>query len=322
MEGTEIEHKGRIITLGLTPAWDMICRGSHLAWGEHPVLEQQTLRPAGKALNISLALAWLGQESVTTGLWGQDDYAQMQHCLQHTAPQIKLDLTPVPGRTRINVTVLDQAKPKELHLRCPSTLCSREALQTLVHELAQAVRPHDICIMAGSLPSPDLNDDVLGLCRTCVAPAHTRLVLDAHGPMFKKIINAGLPWLIKPNVAELNELLGRRIKNTPACLMNAARELLDRVEMVLVSRGKLGAVLVTRTGAWQGRCTSSAKVVSTVGCGDFLLAGFVQGMRHSARVHTALALALKVATARAWAWPDCKTWRAAQRGIRVDVERL
>jgi len=318
-----VRNKGTIITLGLTPAWDMICRGHNLAWGEHPVLEQQTLRPAGKALNISLALAWLGQESVAAGLWGQDDYAQMQHCLRPIAPQIKLGLTPVPGRTRINVTVLDQAQPKELHLRCPSTLCSRKALQTLGHDLAQRVRPHDVCVMAGSLPSVDLADKVLGLCRTCLAPAHTRLALDGHGPMFKALVGAGLPWLIKPNAEELNELLGRRIRNTPACLAKAARELLDRLEMVLVSRGRLGAVLVTRNGAWQGRCMShQGKIVSTVGCGDFLLAGLVQGLGCTNRVRSALALALKVASARAWGWPDHKSWSEAQDLIKVDVQRL
>jgi 1-phosphofructokinase len=315
-------HKGRIITLGLTPAWDMTCRGSHLAWGEHPMLEQQRLCPAGKALNISLALAWLGQDSVATGLWGQEDYAQMQNQLQQVAAQISLGMTPVPGRTRINVTVLDRARSQELHLRCPNTLYSSQTLQALSASLVKCIRPHDTCILAGALPSADLAEELLDLCQCCVAPAHTRLVLDGHGPMFKALVETGQAWLIKPNVAELNELLGRRIRNTPACLAKAARALLDRVDMVLVSRGKLGAVLVTRTGAWQGRCSNLHRVFSTVGCGDFLLAGFVQALGRNARIRTALSQALKVASARAWGWPDGRTWHASQRLIKVDVQRL
>jgi len=315
-------HKGRIITLGLTPAWDMTCRGSRLAWGAHPMLEQQHLCPAGKALNISLALAWLGQDSVATGLWGQEDYTQMQHQLQQIAPQIRLGMIPVPGRTRINVTVLDQARSQELHLRCPDTLYSPQTLQALSASLTQCVRPYDVSILAGALPSADLAEALLDLCHRSVTPTNTGLILDGHGPMFKALVDTGLACLIKPNVAELNELLGRRIRNTPLCLAKAARELLDRVEMVLISRAKLGAVLVTRSGTWQGRCINSHKVFSTVGCGDFLLAGFVQALHKGARMHTALSQAIKVASARAWGWYERQTWSSARRKIMVDVTRL
>lgn len=317
-----MEPNGRIITLGLTPAWDMICRGNDLAWGDHPVMEQQTLHPAGKAVNIATALAWLGQDNVATGLWGQEDHDQMQHHLQRVAPQIKLDMIPVPGRTRINVTVLDQSRSQELHLRCPNTLWSPRNLQTLKRRLAQLIQPHDTCILAGALPSADLSNEVLELCRTCAEVAQTRLVIDAHGPVFKTLVEAGLPWLITPNVAELNELLGRRVRNTARSLPRAARELLGRVGMVLVSRGKLGAVLVTRSGAWQGRCAKSNKVFSTVGCGDFLLAGFVQALQQGRPLRSALTQAIKVASARAWGWHDDRTWSSVQREIRVDVTRL
>ena len=313
---------GRIITLGLTPAWDMTCRGSDLAWGAHPMLEQQCLCPAGKALNISLALAWLGQDSVATGLWGQEDYAQMQHQLRQIAPQIRLGMTAVPGRTRINVTVLDQARSQELHLRCPDTLHSPKALRTLSASLKRCMRPHDTCILAGALPAADLTEAMLELCQRCVSSAHTRLVLDGHGPMFKTLVDTGGICLIKPNVAELNELLGRPIRNTAPCLARAARELLDRVEMVMISRGKLGAVLVTRNSAWQGRCVNSHQVCSTVGCGDFLLAGFVQALHRRARMHTALSQAIKVASARAWGWYGQQTWPSARRQIKVEMQGL
>jgi fructose-1-phosphate kinase PfkB-like protein len=56
----------------------------------------------------------------------------------------------------------------------------------------------------------------------------------------------------------------------------AARGLLERVEMVVVTLGQEGACLFTRTSAWRATPhLDPAKIVKTVGCGDALLAGFV-----------------------------------------------
>ena len=58
-----------IITVGLSPAWDITCRGKNLNWGGHENIDEQTITPAGKALNVSKALAWMGRESIAAGLW-------------------------------------------------------------------------------------------------------------------------------------------------------------------------------------------------------------------------------------------------------------
>ncbi len=55
--------KGRIITIGLSPAWDIRCRGAGLDWGRHVEIDEQVVRPAGKALNVSDALAWMGRQA-------------------------------------------------------------------------------------------------------------------------------------------------------------------------------------------------------------------------------------------------------------------
>ena len=46
-----------IVTVGLSPAWDVTCVGRELDWDTHPKIDQQRFRPAGKALNISRTLA-------------------------------------------------------------------------------------------------------------------------------------------------------------------------------------------------------------------------------------------------------------------------
>jgi len=311
--------QGNIITVGLAPAWDLTCQGSHLNWGEHPVLENQHLVAAGKALNVSRALAWLGHESTASGWWGQDDFAQMQHHLTKTCPKIRNCMTPVTGNTRINVTVLDQSHRRELHLRVSRSLASQQAFKTLQHDLQSWVQPHTVSVLAGALPKASFKPQVMALTRSCLQKEATRLVVDSHGPVFRSLVEAGLPWLIKPNVAELGDLLGTKVQNRTSSLVKAARTLNDRVPVVLISRGQLGALLVTQDLAWQGHCPDRRRVVSTVGCGDYLLAGFLYGLTKHARPQTALATALKCATAKAWGWTDQKTWTCAQKQIRVQI---
>jgi len=212
-------------------------------------------------------------------------------------------MTPVDGHTRRNVTVVDTQNGREMHLRLPSGLASAETLGRLDADLKKLVFAGDTCVFAGAMPAGDLLDRVAAVVQGCGA-AGARIVLDTHGPAFRRLVDAGSLGLIAPNVEELAGLLDREIEDTPGALAAAGRTLLARVELVLISRGAKGAVLVTASGAWEGRNETQGRIVSTVGCGDYLLTG------------------LKVAVARAWGWTQTKTWPEAERMIKTVVAPL
>jgi 1-phosphofructokinase family hexose kinase len=314
-------NSSRIITVGLSPAWDVSCRGKDLDWGRHAEIDAQVVRPAGKALNVSRALAWMGRESVAAGLWGREDYEPMLEAVQRLGGLVQARMTRVGGHTRRNVTVVDTRRRREMHLRCKSTLASVAALRRLGTDLRSLVRENDICVFSGALPAGPLLKPTVALVRAC-RDSGARIVIDAHGPTLEAIVDAGLAWLIAPNVEELGGLLGARVPDTPARLARAARGLLDKVELVLVSRGKKGAMAVTRTGVSEGYCVSRGKVLETVGCGDYLLAGFLAGLGDSRQVRAALVQGLKAATARAWGRTETETWRRTKGQIRVQTTRL
>ncbi|MHC4644804.1 MAG: PfkB family carbohydrate kinase [Planctomycetota bacterium] len=116
-----------IITAGICPSWDIICRVDGLQWGEHKKLESQQLLAAGKALNISRALAWLKMKSVAAGLWGQSDYQQMAESLRPISDFVDIKFTKAPGQTRRNITVFDRQAGREIHLRAESKLATRKS---------------------------------------------------------------------------------------------------------------------------------------------------------------------------------------------------
>ncbi len=313
--------RGRIITIGLSPAWDVSCRGAGLDWGRHVEIDEQVVRPAGKALNVSYALAWMGRQSIAAGLWGREDHGEMETAVRRLGGWIRTSMTAVPGSTRRNITVVDTLRHREMHLRLRSTLASPQSLHRLNVDLKKLIHRGDTCVFAGAMPGGDLLEDVIDLVRTCHrAGAH--IVADTYGPVLAGIVDAGLASVISPNVEELRELLGREVANTPARLALAARPLLEKVSTVLVSRGQEGAVVVARDGAWTGRSMARRKALSTVGCGDYLLAGFLAGLQDTGDPQTALATGLKVAAARAWGWTEIKPWPRVDNEVEVSVKSL
>ena len=309
------------ITVGLCPCWDTICRFDGIDWGEHNTVSSADSQPAGKALNISRALAWMGEKNIAAGLWGRDDFPQMTKAMRPLGKLVKIKMTPAQGETRRNITVVDMVNDREMHLRNRSELASKKSLRKLEADLKVIVNKNSVCVFAGAMPEEEYIADVIRIIKSC-GQRGAAIVVDTNGDVLKRILDTGAVWMIKPNVEELREPLGKQVKDNPAALVKAGRKLLDKVEVVVISRGKKGAVVVTNKGAWQGRCVGRSRVLSTVGCGDFLLAGFLKGLKDKSDVGSALKTAIKVATARAWGFCGKMSWPSAQRKIKVQIRQM
>jgi 1-phosphofructokinase family hexose kinase len=316
-----MNRNSSIITVGLCPSWDTVCRFDGIDWGEHKTVSSADSRPAGKALNISRALAWMGEKNIAAGLWGRDDFQQMAKAMRPLEKLLKVKMTAADGETRRNVTVVDMVNEREMHLRNRSELASKKSLRKLEADLKAIVNKSSVCVFAGAMPEDELVGDVIRIIKSC-RQRGAGIVVDTYGDALKRILDTGAVRMIKPNVEELRELLGEQVADSPAALVRAGRKLLDKVEIVVISRGKKGAVVVTNKGAWQGRCAGRSRVLSTVGCGDFLLAGFLKGVKDKSDAGNALKTAIKVATTRAWGWMEGKSWSQALRGIKVAVKKV
>jgi fructose-1-phosphate kinase PfkB-like protein len=242
----------------------------------------------------------------------------MKKAMRQLRGLVTVRMTAVEGGTRRNVTVVDTAGDREMHLRFKCALASERALKQLGADLEGIVKRGNICVFAGLMPENKFLGRVVRIVRDCSGRG-AKIAVDSHGEALRRIVDTGAAWLINPNVDELRELLGEDVADRPTSLAKAAKRLLDKVEIVLISRGKRGAVVVTPQGAWQGRCIGNGRVLSTVGCGDFLLGGFLKGLTETPNPGSALKTALKAATAKAWGWTENKTWAQARRRIQIDV---
>ena len=311
-----------IITVGISPAWDITCQVDSPQWGEHKKISSETNIPAGKALNVSRALAWLKTKSTAAGLWGQKDYQQMLEELTVLKKYIEVCMTTIPQRTRQNITIIDTHATKEMHLRAESKLASPQAIKKLSLDLKHLVKPGDISLFAGALPKEPLLDDIITIIENINAYG-AKVAIDTSGPALKKIVETGKIWLIKPNLSELSELTGRQLKNETPAIIQAARKLLNKVDIILISRAEKGAIAVTKEYAFHAKCTSPiAKVINTVGCGDYFLAGFLKAFSENPDIPSALQTAIQTATAKAYGLTGNADSLEVRNKIVVDISSI
>jgi len=309
-----------IVTVGISPAWDITCRVDGVSWGDHKPMVSQQCRPAGKALNICRALAWMGSGSIAAGLWGGDDYEQMRRALGALRQRIDVRMTVVEGQTRRNVTIVDTRNARQMHLRAESTLAGVESLQLLADDLERFAGKESVCVFAGAMPAGRLLDDTIAMIDK-LGRRGAGIVVDSSGTALRRIVDLGDIEIIKPNLHELSELVGYAVTDNTEAVAAAAGSLCDRVRTVLVSRGGKGAVVVDAGGVLSGVVRGAQEAaVNTVGCGDYLLAGFVRGLVEAGGCRRrALEEALKAATARAWGRHDKMEWSEARKKIEVEI---
>ena len=286
-----------ILTIGFNPAVDRVLECPEFHIGGHQKATQIARLAAGKAANVSRALAQLGADSIATGFVGGDELEFFHEQLMLSGPgRILCRFARVNGPTRENISILDPKRQVETHIRDRGFSVSVEEASLLAAKIEHELKPGDAAVFSGSLCG-GLSDVFFGeLLERCIG-LQARVVVDSSGSPLKVAAGKKI-WLLKPNLEELRQLMGTEVPNAASAVRDAAMGLLENVEQVLVTRGPLGAVLLTRAGCFAARYVGKEPPVRTVGCGDHLLAGYVSEVMAGRDAERALAVAVGVATAR------------------------
>jgi tagatose 6-phosphate kinase len=129
--------------------------------------------------------------------------------------------------------------------------------------------------MSGSLPAGLEND----FYKTLVEIANKKgkkVILDTSGEALKEGIK-GNPFLIKPNVDEMEFLLGKKLENLEEVISTAKKIISNGVSNVMVTLGGDGGLLITEDKVYKGTFPK-VKIENTVGSGDSSVAGFIYGL--------------------------------------------
>lgn len=290
-----------ILTIGLNPAIDRILECPDFHVGGHQQARQIARLASGKAANVSRALAHLGADSIATGFVGAGELPFFhEQLLASVGPgRILCHFVEVSGTTRENITILDPKRRGgvETHIRDRGFTVNAAEIALLEKRIRQDLKPGDLAIFSGSLclGLPELYFSwIIDLCTSLQA----RVVIDTNGEPLKEAATKKI-WMLKPNLEELRQLLGVEVPNAASAIRDAASQLLACAEHILISRGRNGAVLLTKEAAYSARSLANRDAVRTVSCGDHLLAGFVAERAAGRDLERSLIAAMALATARA-----------------------
>lgn len=261
-----------IITLSLNPAIDATLWVEKVRQGADNGVQGEKYESAGKAMNVSRALRIYGVDSLAVVLAGDRNQERYEEPLKDEG--IHYTLIPVEGYTRENISIVEEDHTVTRFLREGFSV-PYEAITQLLELLSREVRERTLVVISGTLPSGITDKLLMDICLTI--KEHGGLVaLDTSARFSPEELEKIEPWLIKPNLRELEGLAHRELSDTGE-IISFCRELEDRgVIHCLVSMGDSGILYTGEEGVYQVM-VPNVSVVSAVGSGDYCLAGFVLG---------------------------------------------
>ena len=282
-----------VYTVTFNPALDYLINLNDFKLGKTNRSTSENINFGGKGINVSFILNELGIETTALGFIAGFTGRELVSKLDILG--IKSDFIELEdGFTRINVKIKGES---ETEINAQGPKITETALKTLFLKL-EKLKSNDTLVLAGSIPST-LPKNIYEQILEHLNGKGIRFVVDATGDLLLNTLKYK-PFLIKPNRAELEELFNTEFKEESE-IVSAARKLQEKGALnVIVSLGADGAVLVDQNSNVYSVNSFCKKVVSSVGAGDSMVAGFLAGFDKSSEY------ALKLASAAAAATASCE----------------
>ena len=218
-------------------------------------------------------LAGYGIPSTATGFLGWDNPSLFEN-LFATQP-IRDEFIRIHGETRTGIKIVAEATRETTDINFAGAQPTAADLQALADTLGTLVSPGRWFVVAGRLPAGVTLQDFKNLL-VLLKRGGAKIAVDTSGPPLQCAIECGVD-LIKPNHHELAEILGRELPDSSSQAAAALELQRENVPHVILSLGGEGAFFVSPGGAFLAKAPP-VKVVSTVGAGDSLLAGYLAGL--------------------------------------------
>ncbi len=283
-----------ILTVTLNPAVDKTYTAGELITGHVNRMRSAMSLAGGKGVNVTKVLRQYEVPVCATGFLGGyagdfiEDYLKGR--------QVDCRFIRVDGETRSNMNILaDNGYVTEILEPGPEV--GEEKLQQFLSQYEALLSDCEIVVLSGSA-ARGLPDDIYVTLIEKARMKGIKTMLDTSGESLRNALFAK-PYLIKPNLKELEYIAGHRLVNREAVVEAALEVHKSGIAHVIVSMGKKGLLSVSSGGYVYFAKAGTVRAVNTVGCGDCVVASFAMSVLKGDSKEEALRRAAAISAANA-----------------------
>jgi 1-phosphofructokinase len=285
-----------IFTVTLNPSIDYTMEADSFKIGCLNRSRGEFAREGGKGINVSCVLKALGIETKALGFVGGFTGKEIARLVEEKG--IKNGFITVDrGITRINVKISGK---NETEINGSGPEISEADFQRLWAMFDEA-KKGDMFIFSGSAPKSAVKNVYERLAQRACEKG-VSFIVDTEGQQLLSTLKYE-PFMVKPNLKELEDIFGAKIETDEGIIAYGKKLQQGKTggaQNVLISMGKDGAVLLCSDGRVLKTKAPKGKVISTVGSGDSMVAGFAAGMQLYGDYEKAFRLALAAGSACAF----------------------
>ncbi len=262
-----------IVTLTFSPCIDKSTSIPSLIPEKKLKCAAPKLEPGGGGINVARALKKLGGDAVAIFPSGGYTGKFFNHLME--TENIESVIIDTIQETRENIIVLDESTNQQYRFGMPGTPLQESEWKKCISSI-EKLNDIKFIVASGSLP-PGMPASVFTLLADIARQKNAKLVVDTSGEALQQAA-LEVVYLLKPNLRELSTLAGVERIDT-AQLETIARALLrkTRCEIIVVSSGETGAILVTKNKTYKA-VPPKVERKSTVGAGDSMVAGIIYSL--------------------------------------------
>lgn len=283
-----------ILTVTLNAAIDKRYVVEGYQVGEVNRVKECVYVPGGKGLNVSKPAAIYGAEVVATGFVGGHAGNYIEDALKPF--NIQSAFYHVDAESRSCINIWDEVNHVQTEFLEPGFELTEADFEGFVEKFKGLVKEADVVAMSGSVPK-GLDGTAYQRLVKIVKEAGKPVILDTSGKLLEKGIES-CPTMIKPNIDEIRMLTGKTCDDLQD-IIDAAKTIHESgVEIVAVSLGADGSLVVCDEGVFQAK-VPKIDAVNTVGCGDSMIAGFALSLSEGLSMEETLRKASAISAAAA-----------------------
>ncbi|MCP9627670.1 1-phosphofructokinase family hexose kinase [Rhodopseudomonas palustris] len=300
-----------IVTLTPNPAIDLSTSIERLVPSRKLRCAAQQRDPGGGGINVARVVKRFGGDVEAIYPAGGFTGRLLRSLLDRE--QIPSRVVESEAETREDFSVTEAATGQQFRFVLPGLPLAESEWRGLLEILGGTDPAPKIVVGSGSLP-PGVPADFYAQAAAVAKRIGAKFFLDTSGAPLVAALAHGVT-LIKPNLREMQELAGRPLAND-ADYVAAARQQIEagKVEIVALSLGHLGALLVTKDEALRSPALPVAQV-STVGAGDSFLGAIAYSLAQGRSIEDGFRRALASGSASL-------TMHGTELCRPADVERL